>query len=100
MDKRKAEDLLDNLQIPIGNLGYKFCLAGIEIYEQNVLISNKELYSKIADRYKTTPANVERNIRHSYENRKEEIKKFFKIDYKLNNRTLLALMVRELERTC
>lgn len=99
MDKRKAEDLLDELKIEIGNLGYKFCLAGIEICEQNELISNKELYSKIAEKYNTTPASVERNIRHSYENRKEEIKKFFNINYKLSNRNLLSLMIRELERT-
>lgn len=98
MNKRMIEDLLDELKIPIGNLGYKYLITAIEIYLKNDLISNEELYLEISEKYKTTPQCVERNIRHIHEYRKEEFRSFFNVTYKLNNRNLLALIHRELER--
>lgn len=98
MRKRKIEDLLDELKVPIGNLGYQYLKTAMEIYSINNLINIDELYSVIAEKYKTTPSCVERNIRHIHEQRKADFKNFFNISYKLNNRNLLALIYRELER--
>ena len=98
MKKRNIEDLLDKLNIAVDNLGYKYLIAGVEEYISNDIQSVTEIYRRIVQKYDATISRVERAIRHSCENNKETIKNYFKVDYEITNRRLIALIAREMER--
>ena len=98
MKKREIEQLLDDLEISVGNLGYKYWIRTMELYLKNTSIKNGEIYKQIAKENNTTISAVEKALRHTYENKREKVKEFFKVDYKISMKNLLALMARELER--
>lgn len=98
MKKRKIEDLLDELKIKPNFLGYHFWITALEISTEQTTKGISEIYEEIARKYNTTKSKVERNLRHTYEDKKEMIQKYFNVSYKINNSTLLALMTREIER--
>ena len=62
-------DLLKELGIPANLLGYRYIAKAIELCledkDGNMKYITKGLYPTIANYYETTPANVERNIRHA-----------------------------------
>lgn len=97
MNRKKIEDILDKLEIIIGNLGYKYWIDAIEIYYNNEK-NNGEIYKEIAKRYNVTSRSVERALRHAYENKKEKIKRILNINYNISTKILLAAIVRELKR--
>lgn len=98
MKKRKVEDLLDKLNIPIDNLGYRYLISALEIYQKDTDIKITLIYSIIGKKYNSSAERVERAIRHCIEISEENIKKYFNVNYNITNKRLVALLSRELER--
>lgn len=98
MEKRQIEDLLDELKMKPNFLGYHFWITAIEIYAEHKTKGMCGTYEEVAKKYNTTKSRVDRNLRHTYEDKKEMIQKYFNVSYKIDNSTLLALMTREIER--
>ena len=65
-----AENILDEIGIPLNVLGYRFMCISINIMDTNPFLKTNELYKEIAKKYteetKETikPTNVERSIRY------------------------------------
>lgn len=98
MDKRKLENLLDELQIKINLLGHKYWITAVEIYLKDNSIKMAKLCREIAKKYNTTGSRVERALRNTREYGEETIQTYFNVSYKIDNSTLLALLAREMER--
>lgn len=98
MDKRKLEDLLDKLNMPIDNLGYRYLISALEIYTKDINTKITLVYSQVSKKHNSTNSRVERAIRHSVGCVEENIKRYFKVDYEITNRRFLALLAREMER--
>lgn len=98
MEKRKIEDLLDKLNMPIDNLGYRYVISALEIYIQDINTKITLVYSQVAKKYNSTSSRVERAIRHLVECAEKNIKQYFKVDYEITNRRFIALLAREMER--
>lgn len=98
MEKRKIENLLDRLNIPLDNLGYRYLISALEIYTKDINTKITLIYSQVAKKHNSTASRVERAIRHSVECAEENIKQYFKVDYEITNRRFLALLAREVER--
>lgn len=97
MDKRKLENILDKLNIRLNLSGYRYWITAVEIYSKNK-IRITELYKEIAKVHNTTAVRVERALRHTIEDKKEAIQKYFNVEYKIYNSAFLALLTREMER--
>ena len=67
IDEATIYDILKDLGIPANFKGYKYIKDSIWIISNNRTTKMGELYKDIADKYSTTPAAVERGIRHSIE---------------------------------
>lgn len=98
MNKRKLEDILDGLRIPLGQLGYKYWISAVKFKIESPNLMMGEIYKNVAKEYGTTPVRVERNLRHTYEHKKDFIRKYFGVDCNIGNSTVLALLAREMER--
>lgn len=98
MDKRKLENILNELNIAVDNLGYTYLLTAVELYLNSRTGNLTEIYEEIARRYKTRYSRVERAIRHEIGKNENKIKQFFNVDYDITNRRLLALLAREIKR--
>lgn len=98
MNKRKLEDILDGLGIPLGQLGYKYWITAVEFKIENPDSTMGEVYENVAKKHPTTPTRVERALRHTYEYKKDFIRKYFGVDCNIGNSTFLALLAREMER--
>lgn len=98
MNKRIIEDLLDELNISADNLGYKYWITAVEIKLKCQEETMGNLCIDIAKKHESTPSCVERAMRYAHTENKDRIKTYFKIDYKITNKRLLALLVREIER--
>lgn len=98
MDKRKLENILDKLNIPVDNLGYVYLITAVEIYLKSKTNNITETYKEIAKQHKTKYSRVERAIRHEIDKNEDRIKQFFNVDYDITNRRFLALLTREMER--
>ena len=64
----KIHEVLLSLGMPPNLLGYTYIITALEFISLNPLYLNvitKGLYKDIADKYGTTPASVERGIRHA-----------------------------------
>ena len=99
MNKRIIEDLLDELNIPADNLGYKYWITAIQQKlndEDRYYMEN--LYIDIGKIHGNTRGGVERAMRHAYETSRDKIKTYFKVEYEITNRRFLALLIREIER--
>lgn len=96
--KRKVEDLLDEIGIPLRHKGYAYLVEVVIISENNPWLSSEEIYKKIARKYQTTRNSAERNIRTLSGNYQDEIKKFFKVNYKISNEDFIKLSTREIVR--
>ncbi len=100
MEKRKIEDLLDEIGIPLNLKGYKFWTEAIQLKLEDENITITKIEEIIAEKYSSTKCAVERNLRHCRECAETEfgISIFNNIGYELNNGRLLDLLVRELKR--
>ena len=98
MEKRKVEDILDKLNIPIDNFGYKYLISALEIYQKDINTKITLVYRQVAKRNNSTSSRVERAIRHCISSNEEEIKKFFNVNYDITNKRFIALLNREVER--
>ncbi len=98
MNKRKLEDILDELQIKVSLLGYKYWITAVELYLENKTIKMMKLCREIAKKYNTTGSRVERALRHAIEDKEETIQRYFNVSYDIDNSAFLALLAREMER--
>ncbi len=98
MNKRKLEDLLDNLQIKANLLGYKYWITAVEIYLKDNAIRITELYKQVAEKHNTTASRTERALRHAHESKEEIVQDYFNVNYSIDNSAFLALLTREMER--
>lgn len=98
MNKKIIEDLLDGLNISVNNLGYKYWITAVEIKMKYQEETMGNLCIDIAKKHESTPSCVERALRYAHTENRDRIKNYFKIDYKITNTRLLALLVREIER--
>lgn len=98
MNKRKLEDILDELQIKVSLLGYKYWITAVELYLENKTIKMMKLCREIAKKYNTTGSRIERALRHAIEDKEETIQRYFNVKYDIDNSAFLALLAREMER--
>lgn len=98
MEKRKLENILDKLNIPVDNLGYVYLIAAVEFYSKSKTNNITKIYKEVAEAYATKYSRVERAIRHEIHRNEDKIKQFFNVDYDITNRRFLALLIREMER--
>ena len=66
VNKEKLEKVMNELGHPTHQLGYDFLYVAVTIYTPHMGIT-KELYPKVANACCSTPARVERAIRHNIE---------------------------------
>lgn len=98
MNKRIIEDLLDELNIPANNAGYKYWIMAVEIKLEHREETMGNICIDVARKYRTTPSNVERALRYAHMENRDRIKTYFTIGYRITNKRFLALLIRELER--
>ena len=98
MEKQTIEDLLDIINIKIDSSGYKYWTEAILQQMENPIEKISELYNLIAKKSNANRGSVERSMRTAYEKNKDIIKEYFNVNYKITNKTLLALLVREVQR--
>lgn len=98
MDKRKLEDILDELKIKVNTKGYKYWIAAVQkkLEKEDMPIGN--IYIEIAKKYNSNYSRVERALRSAYTHNIVMIQEYFSIDYEICNTIFLALLIRELER--
>ena len=68
--RKKTMNILIKIGVPDNLLGHRFIVKAVEVCaEDNTAIDNvtKVLYPRIAECFDTTPARVERGIRHAIE---------------------------------
>ena len=76
INKQKMDDIMLDLGHAENLLGTGYLRRGIEFYSQGMIRMTKELYPAIAEAVGSTPARVERAMRHSIEsawNRGDEL---------------------------
>ena len=91
-------NILDELQIKVSLLGYKYWITAVELYLENKTIKMMKLCREIAKKYNTTGSRVERALRHAIEDKEETIQRYFNVSYDIDNSAFLALLAREMER--
>lgn len=99
----KYEELLDEIGFKINLSGYfywveaiRHCTEDLDSIGYNFDMS--ELYQYIAKKFKTSVSKAERCMRNAWQvipNLSEKLK----VDYKLNNGVILALLVRKIKRS-
>ena len=97
----RIKTILNELNINIKNKGYRCWIEAVKVAIENrhkTCPMTTKLYPETARRLEDEPHRVERAMRHAYENNKEEVQKYFNVKYKIDNSTLLALIVDKLER--
>lgn len=79
-----AGEILKEIGMPVGNLGYRYAVATIgRVVQTGARRENMmKIYEAVAERFQTTPSKVERAIRHATENawdrgRVEVLEKYF-----------------------
>lgn len=98
INKRIIEDLLDELQTPINLQGYRLWVSFVEEYLQDGTRNMEHYYNKLAKKHNKTRNQVERCLRHAYKNNEHIFRQIFGIEYTLTNKSVLMLLVREVER--
>lgn len=96
--RREIEDILDELQVNVKLLGYKYWISAVEICLEAPYISMSKLYKQVAEKHNTTSSRVERALRSTYQDNVEIIQKYFNVRYNIDNSTVLKLLAREVER--
>lgn len=86
--------ILDDLGMNPANLGYTYWEEAIKLRKGNYFdIKMCNIYDKIAQKFGKTQKQIERSMRHSRMLTKD-INKKFKVDCKIDNRTFLALLIK------
>lgn len=93
-DEEKVENLLLELGFNINSKGFDYWLQAIELYK-NKRYSMANLYEEIAEKNDTIYTRVERNLRTSSKTAKNNIKRKYNYNNKLNNRAILKLLSME-----
>lgn len=91
------DDILFKLEIKPSLAGYRYWLLAIKIKLENPSINSMILYEKIAETCNATRTAVERGLGYARTKSEEAIREHFKVRYKIDNKTLLALIINELE---
>jgi len=93
-DENKTENLLLELGFNINSKGFDYWLQAIELYK-NKKRKLIDLYEILANTNDTTYTRVERCLRFSSETAKNNIKRKYNYNNKLNNRAILKLLSME-----
>lgn len=98
MDKIEIENILDEIGVPLNLRGYKYVIEAVMQINKNPFKLMGEIYSDIAKKFNTSTTRVERAIRHTYENNKNDIVKYFNLKCKLNNGIFVTAIERKIRR--
>lgn len=85
---------LIKLGFKVDTIGFRYWIEAIKIYKQDGWrygFTMQYLYNKVAKYYNSTPARVERALRTSSSNAKEQIKNKYGYFGKITNKTILEL---------
>lgn len=96
----KIKKILNELNINIRNKGYRCWIEAVKIVIENNKTNysiTKEIYPEIAEKLNDKSTRVERAMRNEQEKNSKEIQEYFGVRYKIDNSTLLALIVDKLE---
>lgn len=96
--KSEIKELLNKLGIKINVKGYWFWITAIEYKAEHEDVNMSELYDEVAKLHNTTRSRVERALRHAYGYVKEDLKKYFNINYDINNSTFLLLALEDIRK--
>lgn len=94
--ENKVKRILNDLNIRMDIRGYKCWIEAVKYIILKNRINYKitvEIYRELAKKLGTTPSGYERALTYSLRDRKEEIQRYFNIDYSIKNSTFLALLV-------
>ena len=92
----KVKRILNDLNIRMNLRGYICWIEAVKYIILNNRINYKitiEIYKELAKKIGTTPSGYERALTYSLRDRKEEIQRYFNVDYSIKNSTFLALLV-------
>lgn len=95
MEEKK--NTLIKLGFNINSIGFDYWLYAIKLYNQyrgKYTFSMEILYQDISKYFKTTRNRVERTMRTASIHAKENIKKIYKYNNKITNKTILILLTR------
>ena len=101
MKKIDVENILDELRIPLGNIGYMYITDAVLMLDKNEETQALLMYEVIAKKYGTTRQNVERAIRyasHMSYKQEQEIKEKFNLDCNITNKVVIYAIYREAKR--
>ena len=96
MNNKKIEKILNDLGINPYLLGYDYLIEAIKIREETFLPICK-IYEMIAEKHNVKKCTIDRNIKYCYSGNMDIIKKYFDINYTVNNKKLLALILKKLK---
>ena len=96
--ERIIEDLLDRLGFEISSKGYQYWYDAILIGISNPFKNITKIYEAIAQKYFTSYSAVERAMRQKVIKSKKILCDYFDVPYTLNNKNLLGLIIRDIER--
>lgn len=102
MYQEKTREILFKIGVPVGTKGFEYIVEAVENLIANPDISmTKELYPRIAQKYKTTPSAVEKAIRYAFKNLKieEKSKHYTGIESK-TNRSLMIFISLHVKKMC
>lgn len=92
--KKVIKETLKKVGMKINLLGFKYwALALLLVAETKEIKSMTELYTYIANKYRTKPARVERTMRYAYKDL--DLNKYFKVNYTISNSALFLLLIEE-----
>jgi len=98
--EKRIKKILNELNINIRNKGYWGWVETVKYVIENKKTQysmTREVYPCVAEKMNDTTSRLERALRHATQNNQEQIQKYFGINYKIDNSTLLALIVDKLE---
>lgn len=93
----EKRDTLLKLGFNVNSIGFDYWLYAITLYNKYIgkyTFSMNILYEDIANYFKSTRSRVERALRTSSIHAKENIKKIYKYNNKITNKTILILLTR------
>lgn len=98
--EKRIKQILNELNINLRLKGYRYWVEAVEyVIENNKTFYSmtKEIYPYIAKKYNDKNQRVERALRNVQEKNQEGIQQYFNVGYKIDNSTLLALIVDKIK---
>lgn len=96
--EKEIKELLNKLGIRINVKGYWFWITAIEYKAEHEDANMSKIYCEVAKAHNTTYSIVERALRHAYEYVKEDLQKYFNINYTINNSAFLLLALEDIRK--